>query len=217
MSHAGPLQSTKWNRTSQQNARAKCGTHSRAGPARFTRPKTRQPSGSSPRQFALVFPSDRTRPTLTSARPDGSDHGRAWLSNDHHTMLAASANPRAYIDACNAHRTLHPRNGNADLTAKEKLQRKNPAAKKTFETLRSTQRASRPQKVKLIIGHRARPSASQPSAYRQNLKARPPGKFGVLARLWRAPERSVLLVREHRSAAKTKPKPEIGGRRHRMR
>src|SRR5450755_2900584 len=42
----------------------------------------------------------------------------------------------------------------------------------------------------------------------------------VVARLWRAPERSVLPVRRarrsralpHRSAPKTKPKPEIGGR-----
>ena len=52
---------------------------------------------------------------------------------------------------------------------------------------------------------------------RQNLKESPPGKFGVLARLWRAPERSVQVVREHRSAAKTKPKPEIAGRRWRLR
>jgi hypothetical protein len=78
--------------------------------------------------------------------------------------------------------------------------------------------------------------------HRQNLKARPPGKFGVLANAlrdtrrgghWGAPERSVLLYdaplrprTPHRSAAKTtrfvtpegvKPKPEIARRVWRLR
>jgi hypothetical protein len=49
-------------------------------------------------------------------------------------------------------------------------------------------------------------------SHRQNLDDRPLAKFGVLARLSRGPKRSVRGVREHRTAAKTKPKPEIGGR-----
>ena len=47
---------------------------------------------------------------------------------------------------------------------------------------------------------------------REMLNQHPPAKFGFLARLSRGPKRSVLLVREHRTAAKTKPKPEIGRR-----
>jgi len=47
---------------------------------------------------------------------------------------------------------------------------------------------------------------------RQKPDQQPPAKFGFLARLSRGQKRSVLLVREHRTAAKTTPKPEIGGR-----
>jgi hypothetical protein len=48
--------------------------------------------------------------------------------------------------------------------------------------------------------------------HRQTSDEHPPAKFGLLARLSRGPKRSVLPVREHRTAAKTKTKAEIGGR-----
>jgi hypothetical protein len=45
----------------------------------------------------------------------------------------------------------------------------------------------------------------------QNLKARPPGKFGVLARLWRAPERSVLLYVSTGAQPKRSQNPKSPG------
>jgi len=63
-----------------------------------------------------------------------------------------------------------------------------------------------------VLGVPVQSKALQGLDHRQTLKEHPPAKFGLLARLSRGPKRSVGCYVSIGTAAKTKPKPEIGGR-----
>jgi hypothetical protein len=108
--------------------------------------------------------SDRTRPTLTSARRTPRSELVSALSNDHHTMLAASTYPRAYIDACNAQRRSTRATAMLTSVPKKSCNAKIQQPRRRPRHAVRHSATSWPRKVNFIIGHRARSSASQPSA-----------------------------------------------------